>query len=391
MNPRAVTEGLRRGWAVTIVLVAVLCAAPAAFGAGALTLSNLRLEPDPVEAYGRMTLRVDFSNAQAPVARLWVRLVREGRQGDPAAHEMGPGGAPGPSGTLVRWIEMGEPGPRHLSLVAEDARGERSVPLELRFSVVEPSRRYEEVTYLSDGLKIKGYIYRPPGPGPFPAIIYSHGSFVRGDMAQPHRYEWLAYRLARSSYLTFVAERRGYGGSEGEGVVGGEGLNNLRYGLPGEVKDLVSAIEFLKARPEVDSRRIALVGKSLGGFVSLMAAAERPDLRAVISLAGGYGFGDRSMGPVMLFVQSELQGAARRIKVSTLLMHAENDRIVPVQFSRMVYEELKQRGIPAVAKIYPPFKVAGKEREGHALFDGVDGFSYFRNDLTGFLAEALRP
>jgi dienelactone hydrolase len=98
-------------------------------------------------------------------------------------------------------------------------------------------------------------------------------------------------------------------------VVGGEGLNNLRYGLPGEVKDLVSAIEFLKARPEVDSRRIALVGKSLGGFVSLMAAAERPDLRAVISLAGGYGFGDRSMGPVMLFVQSELQGAARRIKV----------------------------------------------------------------------------
>ena len=84
-------------------------------------------------------------------------------------------------------------------------------------------------------------------------------------------------------------------------------------------------------------------------------------------------------------------GGAQRIRLPTLVMHAENDRIVPVQFSRMVYEELKQRGIPAVAKIYPPFKVAGKEREGHALFDRVDGFSYFRNDLTGFLAEALRP
>ena len=93
----------------------------------------------------------------------------------------------------------------------------------------------------------------------------------------------------------------------------------------------------------------------------------------------------------MLFVQSELRGAAGRIKVSTLLMHAENDRIVPVQFSRMVYEELRQRGVSAVAKIYHPFRVAGKEREGHAIFDGVDGLPYFWNDLTGFLVEALRP
>ena len=31
------------------------------------------------------------------------------------------------------------------------------------------------------------------------------------------------------------------------------------------------------------------------------------------------------------------------------------------------------------------------EREGHALFDGVDGLFYFWNDLTGFLADALTP
>jgi hypothetical protein len=72
-------------------------------------------------------------------------------------------------------------------------------------------------------------------------------------------------------------------------------------------------------------------------------------------------------------------------------MHAENDRIVPVQFSRMVHEELHHRGVSAVAKIYPPFKVAGKEREGHALFDGVDGFSYSWKDLADFLAEGLKP
>ncbi len=391
MNLGPLAKGLRRGLKLTVVMVAGLSAASAALAAETLTLSNPRMEPDPVEAYGPLALHVDFTGARAPVVRLWSLLAREGSQADMSAFEIKPGPALGPSGKLFRTWEMGEPGPWLLTLVGEDARGERSAPLELRFRVVEPPRPYEDVTYPSGGLKIKAYLYRPPGDGPFPAIIYSHGSMVRWDMAQPHRYEWLAYRLARLGYLTFVVERRGYGGSAGEGVVGGEGLNSLRYGLLGEVKDVESAIEFLKARPDVDGSRIALIGKSLGGFVSLMATAERPDLRAAISLAGGYGFGDRSMGPVMLYVQNELRGAAGRIKVPTLLMHAENDRIVPVQFSRMVFEELRQRGVPAVAKIYPPFKVAGKEREGHSMFDGVDGLRYFWNDLTGFLAETLKP
>ncbi len=127
--------------------------------------------------------------------------------------------------------------------------------------------------------------------------------------------------------------------------------------------------------------RIALLGTSLGGLVSLLAAAERPDLRGAISLAGGFGYGDRTMGPTMAFVQHELRSAARR---------TQNDRIVPVDFSRMIYEEVRQRGVTASLKEYPPFKVAGKELEGHALFDRADGLPVFWTDLSNFLAETLK-
>ena len=393
---RAISPGRARlGLLLGVVLAAWLGLAASAAGGQPPTLSNLRLEPTPVEAYGRMTFRVDFSGAQAPVVRLWVRLVREGREGEPAAHELGRGGAPAPSGTLNRNAEMGEPGARRLTVAVEDANGARSAPLELHFPVVDPMRPLEEVTYQSDGLKIKAFLYRPAGPGPSPAIIVSHGSRRQEEMAAQNRYEWLAYRLARLGYLVLVSERRGYGGSEGEGVVGGlmgaASERSLRYGLPGEVKDVIAAADYLKRRPDVDGERIALVGKSLGGFVSLLAAAQRPDLRAVVSLAGGFGVGDRMMGPEMLFVERQLRDAADKIEIPTMVMHAENDRVVPVQFSRLVAEELQRRGVRAVAKVYPPPKVGGKEREGHTLFDGVDGMPIFWRDFTDFLAENLKP
>ena len=321
MHPPISSERPCPRWARGLALAtALLCTATPAAGVETLTLSNLRLEPDPVEAYGRLTLRMEYSGAKAPVVRLWSRSARESSQAELAPTEIRPEAA-APSGKLFRAWEMGEPGPRIITILAEDARGERSPPLELRFTVVEPPRRYEEITYPSDGLKIK----------------------------------------------------------------------SLQYGVPGEVKDVLAAIDFLKERPDVDGKRIVLVGKSLGGLVSLLVAAERPELRAVVSLAGGFGIGARMMGPEMAFVEGELQSAVRRIQIPTLVMHVENDRIVPVQFSRLVHEGLQKRGVPAVAKIYPPFKVAGKEREGHALFDGVDGFSYFWKDLTGYLADMLKP
>ncbi len=360
-----------------------------ALGAETLALSNLRLEPDPVEAYGRMVMRVDYAGAQAPLGRLWVRVARTGRQVEPVGYEIGKDVGPAPTGTVSRAFEMGEPGPRQLTVVAEDTRGVKSAPLGMRFEVVEPAKRFEELTYLSEGLNIKAYLYRPAGSGPYPSLIYNRGSkSAPREVAPPLRFEWLGYRVARRGYVVLVAERRGYGGSEGQSVEIGEPLSARRWSVRAEVRDVLSAMDFLAAQPGVDRKRIALIGKSLGGAVSLLAAAERPEVRAVVSMAGGLG---ASEGPGMLYVQEELLGAARRIRAPTLLMHAENDRIVPVQYSRQISDELERQGTRVVTKIYPPFTVEGQEIEGHRLFDRVDGLAVFWKDLTEFLASVFTP
>jgi dienelactone hydrolase len=371
-------------------LAALLLASPRG-GVAALSLSDLRVEPGSVEAYGPMTVRLRFAGAGGPIARLWVRLAREGQEVEPAAVEMRPAPVPGPAGGLWFSWEMGGPGAYRLSVAAEEAGGERSGPQTLALLVREPARPYEELAYPSDGLKIKGYLYRPPGAAPAPAIVFNHGSRRREELSQAVRFEWLAYRLARLGYVVFVPERRGYAGSEGQGVVSGEGLSSLRHGLPGEVKDVTAAVGFLAGRPEVDAGRIALVGKSLGGMVGLLAAAEEPRVRAVASLAGGYGFGDRTTGVAVFYVEQALRDAAKRVAVPTLLLHAENDRVVPIGLSRSVRQEIAARGVPVALKEYPPLQVGGKDVDGHRLFDGVSGLKVFWKDLTDFLADTVGP
>src|SRR6185312_8942572 len=50
--------------------------------------------------------------------------------------------------------------------------------------------------------------------------------------------------------------------------------------------DGAAAVAFLRARPEIDRRRVGLIGHSCGGEIAPMVAAEGPRVAAVVLLAG---------------------------------------------------------------------------------------------------------
>jgi hypothetical protein len=125
---------------------------------------------------------------------------------------------------------------------------------------------YEDVTVTtSDGLELAGW-YVPSKNGA--AVIAFHGR----TKAQPH-----ARMLARHGYGVLILDRRGVGESQGDGSMFGWG------GTP----DIHAAVDFLKARPDVDPARIGGIGFSVGGEEMLQAAAENPDLAAVVSEGAG--------------------------------------------------------------------------------------------------------
>src|SRR6267378_3861902 len=76
-------------------------------------------------------------------------------------------------------------------------------------------RRYETVFYPSGKLKIEAYVYKPEGAGPFPVVIYNHGSRTERDREEMP-FVYVGDMLAGSGYVVIVPERRGYGKSDGQ-------------------------------------------------------------------------------------------------------------------------------------------------------------------------------
>lgn len=125
---------------------------------------------------------------------------------------------------------------------------------------------YEDVTLTtSDGLELEGW-YVPSRNGA--AVI----AFPGRKNPQLH-----TRMLVEHGYGVLLFDRRGEGASDGD-------IN--RFGWGG-ARDIHAAFDFLQQRPDVDPGRIGGLGLSVGGELMLEAAAENPDLAAVVSEGAG--------------------------------------------------------------------------------------------------------
>lgn len=141
-------------------------------------------------------------------------------------------------------------------------------------------------------------------------------------------------------------------------------LDDVRKRLDA-VKDVVSLVDWLKQDPAIDTSKIALLGGSYGGFLTLAAISHYPDLwAAAIDIVG--------MSSLRTFIQttSPWRKRLREIEYGTveqdgdffdlidplnhadeitaplLVFHGVNDPRVPIGESEQIVSKLKQRGHP---------------------------------------------
>jgi dienelactone hydrolase len=131
------------------------------------------------------------------------------------------------------------------------------------------------ISYDSDGLTISGVMQVPPGGGPFPVILMSHGYFNRDEYLSGDGTSLVADVLNQHGYLTIASDYRGWGASDA-------GPSLFHTGLVIDVLHLLNAIPSV---PQADPDRIGIWGHSMGGGITTKILTVDPRIRAAVLYA----------------------------------------------------------------------------------------------------------
>jgi fermentation-respiration switch protein FrsA (DUF1100 family) len=133
-----------------------------------------------------------------------------------------------------------------------------------------------------DPWKLPGTLSLPNGPGPFPAVVLVHGIGANDrdeTVGGVKMFKDLAEGLASRGVVVIRYEKR-------TKQYASRMAGNTNYTLHDETaEDAVKAAALLRTLPNVDPKRIFIVGHSLGGYASPRIATEDPQIAGLILLA----------------------------------------------------------------------------------------------------------
>lgn len=253
-------------------------------------------------------------------------------------------------------------------------------------STVLPAAEPEVVAFPSGTLTLHGVVYKPEGAGPFPALLYNHGSAP--GMLSKDAFDALGPFFASRGWVLFGPFRRGQGLSASAGPYIGDQIADanksggmtsaaatmVRLLETDHLKDQLAALAWLRKQDYVQAEHIAVAGTSFGGVEAVLGAEQGSYCAAIDSAGGAQSW---ALAPQL---QAVMIRAVRNSRVPIFLFQAAND--YDLSPSNALSTEMKEAGKPYEIKIYPAY---GKSADdGHAF--GYFGSSVWGDDVIRFLS-----
>jgi dipeptidyl aminopeptidase/acylaminoacyl peptidase len=131
----------------------------------------------------------------------------------------------------------------------------------------------EKIVYLSDGLKIHGFIAHPANlkDTKFPCVIWNRGGVGQSGAIDDFNARGIFGQLASWGYVALASQYRGNAGSEGMDEFGG-----------GDVNDVLSLIPLASEIPEADTKIWGIEGWSRGGMMTYLALTRNHNFKAAV-------------------------------------------------------------------------------------------------------------
>jgi dienelactone hydrolase len=295
----------------------------------------------------------------------------------------------------------------------------------------------EDVSFSNGAVQLKGVLYKPDGPGPFPVLLFNHGSAP--GMLNGQAFEKLGPMFVQHEWAFFAPYRRGQGLSAAAGpyvmdVIQKEQTAAIVRALPvlivvfgvllavvvlttrrqplwvrlcagfivfligtlgahliseharanatihaletDQFSDHLAAFEWLRRQSFVMPGRIATMGNSFGGIITVFAA-ERIPYCAVVDASGGA----QTWSPEL---SKRLASSVRQSQAPIFFFQAENDySLAPTE---VLGKAMRDAGKPSVVKIYPAFGASAAD--GHSF--AWRGSDYWETDVFRFLDAQCR-
>jgi dipeptidyl aminopeptidase/acylaminoacyl peptidase len=243
-----------------------------------------------------------------------------------------------------------------------------------------------------DDLALTGWLYRPAGTPPWPTVVYLHG----GPEAQERPvYNSLFQSLVAAGMAVFAANVRGSSGFGRAFLVADD--REKRFGA---IDDVAACVDHLVTTGVADPERVACMGRSYGGYLTLAALVEHPHVFAAgVDVCGmadfatfyahteswiaaaavaEYGHPDRDAD--LLRALSPIHRIDRLV-APLLVVHGADDTNVPVEEAEQVVAALAARGVEHEYLLF--------EGEGHELLATPNRVA-FVSAAVGWLTRHLR-
>lgn len=210
-----------------------------------------------------------------------------------------------------------------------------------------------------DGLALSGYLTLPTGRDPrnLPLIVLPHGGPASRDTPG---FDWWSQAMASRGYAVLQVNFRGSDGF-------GWGFTQAGFGQWGRKMqtDLSDGVRYLAAQGTIDPKRVCIVGASYGGYAAMAGAAldtgvyrcaaavsGLSDLRRFVewsrmkSGVDAQRYWKRFMGGDAALAEVSPVAHIDRIAIPVLLVHGQDDTVVPIEQSRIMADALTKAGKP---------------------------------------------
>jgi len=179
------------------------------------------------------------------------------------------------------------------------------------------------------GPDVKGWIYKPSGDGPFPAIILAHS--CAGTNAHTDRWGKL---LVSWGYLVLAPDSFVLRGTKAVCTTPGVVTPNMR------VADIAGALDYLAMRPDVVKGRIGIIGHSHGGSTVIRSAQQN------------FGLTQRGLAAGVAYYPGCNPKFDGGIDIPVLLLAGDKDDWTPADRCRSLVSGLQRSGL--VEAVYYP-------------------------------------